>query len=181
MCFLLLQPPRDVTVAPLPHLSATFGRQLDTDALSHGPGLVASNRGRLVVVAFPDGLLASYESDLPVWRPAPMNTKLWSQPVFVAAMGLIGLWQFYRSRGHRAMGSSFGGSGVGKDGDGGLDSKLLEQLMGKNGGAAMGTDASMPMGGKSTNYGDNAMRRPGYRDFDPAAFREEMKKSGKWS
>jgi hypothetical protein len=25
------------------------------------------------------------------------------------------------------------------------------------------------------------MRRPGYRDFDPAAFREEMKKSGKWS
>ena len=85
--FKLLQPPRDVTVAPLPHLSATFGRQLDTDALSHGPGLVASNRGRLVVVAFPDGLLASYESDLPVWRPAPMNTKLWSQPVFVAAMG----------------------------------------------------------------------------------------------
>ena len=79
------------------------------------------------------------------------------------------------------MGSSFGGSGVGKDGDGGLDSKLLEQLMGKNGGAAMGTDASMPMGGKRTNYGDNAMRRPGYRDFDPAAFREEMKKSGKWS
>jgi hypothetical protein len=118
-----------------------------------------------------------------VWRPAPMNTKLWSQPVFVAAMGLIGLWQFYRSRGHRAMGSSFGGAGaggIGKDGDGGLDSKLLEQLMGKNGGGAMGTDASMPMGGKS-NYGDNAMRRPGYRDFDPAAFREEMKKSGKWS
>ena len=84
-----------MTVAPLPHLSATFGRPLDTDALSHGPGLVASNRGRLVVVAFPDGLLASYESDLPVWRPAPMNTKLWSQPVFVAAMGefiLIFVW-----------------------------------------------------------------------------------------
>ena len=128
------KPPREVTSAPTEHLAAGFGRGVGQSELSDGPGLVASNRGRLVVVAFPDGLLASYESDLPTWRPAPMNTKLWSQPVFVAAMGLIGLWQFYRSRGHAAMGSSWGGPSVGKGGDGGgLDPKLLEQLMGGEG------------------------------------------------
>ena len=190
------KPPREVTTAPLPHLAAGFGRAVPTDALSDGPGLVASNRGRLVVVAFPDGLLASYESDLPTWRPAPMNTKLWSQPVFVAAMGLIGLWQFYRSRGHAAMGSSWGGPSVGKGGDGGgLDPKLLEQLMGgKDGvggvGGGKGVGGVGGFGGvgggarkaaASGDFGEGAMRRPGYADFDPAAFRAEMKKSGKWS
>ena len=184
------KPPREVTTAPLPHLAAGFGRAVPTDVLSDGPGLVASNRGRLVVVAFPDGLLASYESDLPTWRPAPMNTKLWSQPVFVAAMGLIGLWQFYRSRGHAAMGSSWGGPSVGKGGDGGgLDPKLLEQLMGgKDGvGGVGGVGGFGGVGGgarkasASGGFGEGAMRRPGYADFDPAAFRAEMKKSGKWS
>ena len=160
---------------------------MPTDALSDGPGLVASNRGRLVVVAFPDGLLASYESDLPTWRPAPMNTKLWSQPVFVAAMGLIGLWQFYRSRGHAAMGSSWGGPSVGKGGDGGgLEPKLLEQLMGgKDGGKGVGVGGGLGGVGRkaasSGDFGEGAMRRPGYANFDPAAFRAEMKKSGKWS
>lgn len=186
------KPPREVTTAPLPHLSAMFGRQLATNELSNGPGLVASNRGRLVVVAFPDGLLASYESDLPTWRPPPMNTKLWSQPAFVAAMGLIGLWQFYRSRGHAAMGSSWGGPSVGKGGDGGgLDPKLLEQLMGGKdgvGGVSKGIGVGGGGGGggggrkvASGDFGEGAMRRPGYANFDPAAFRAEMKKSGKWS
>ena len=57
-----------------------------------------TNRGRLVVVAFPDGLVASYESELPVWRPEPMNTKLWSQPLFVVSVVLIAVWQFYRQK-----------------------------------------------------------------------------------
>ena len=181
------KPPREVTSAPTEHLAAGFGRFVGQSELSDGPGLVASNRGRLVVVAFPDGLLASYESDLPTWRPAPMNTKLWSQPVFVAAMGLIGLWQFYRSRGHAAMGSSWGGPSVGKGGDGGgLDPKLLEQLMGgKDGGKGVGVGGGLGGGGRkaasSGDFGEGAMRRPGYANFDPAAFRAEMKKSGKWS
>ena len=121
-----------------------------------------------------------------------MNTKLWSQPVFVAAMGLIGLWQFYRSRGHAAMGSSWGGPSVGKGGDGGgLDPKLLEQLMGGKdgvGGVSKGIGVGGGGGGggggrkvASGDFGEGAMRRPGYANFDPAAFRAEMKKSGKWS
>ena len=74
--------PRDAVGSDLPSLARMFGRDLaggsgsgsgsdggdgdddDDGAPALGPGLVASNRGRLVVVAFPDGLVASYESDL---------------------------------------------------------------------------------------------------------------------
>ena len=187
------KPPREVTAAPLPHLSAMFGRQLATNELSNGPGLVASNRGRLVVVAFPDGLLASYESDLPTWRPPPMNTKLWSQPAFVAAMGLIGLWQFYRSRGHAAMGSSWGGPSVGKGGDGGgliPSCSSISWVVRTASGAWQGhrrrgrRRRREEAGGRKVASGDFGRRAPcdgRHANFDPAAFRAEMKKSGKWS
>ena len=43
-------------------------------------------------------------------------------------------------------------------------------------GGAGGRDA---MGGLG-KYGEKAMKRPGYNDFDPAKFRAEMKSAGKW-
>ena len=85
------------------------------------------------------------------------------------------------------MGSSWGGPSVGKGGDGGgLDPKLLEQLMGgKDGGKGVGVGGGLGGVGRkaasSGDFGEGAMRRPGYANFDPAAFRAEMKKSGKWS
>ena len=125
-----------------------------------------------------------------------MNTKLWSQPAFVAAMGLIGLWQFYRSRGHAAMGSSWGGPSVGKGGDGGgLDPKLLEHLMGGKDGVG-GVSKGIGVGGGGGGGGGGgrkvARRRAtsarapsaaaGARELRPGGVSSaEMKKSGKWS
>jgi hypothetical protein len=43
-------------------------------------------RGRFVVVGLPGGFVGMYDSSLAVWRPEPINTKLWSQPLFVLAM-----------------------------------------------------------------------------------------------
>jgi hypothetical protein len=38
------------------------------------------------VVGLPGGFVGMYDSSLAVWRPEPINTKLWSQPLFVLAM-----------------------------------------------------------------------------------------------
>ena len=61
----------------------------------------------------PGGLVATYESELPTWSPSRSASKLWSQPLFVVAMGLIAVYQFYRQK----NGGGFGGGGMG-GGDG---------------------------------------------------------------
>ena len=53
-------------------------------------------RGSFVAVALPGGFIAMYESALHVRKPEPLNTKLWSQPLYVAAMGAVAVFQFYR-------------------------------------------------------------------------------------
>jgi hypothetical protein len=163
------KPPKEVLTAPLQHLAAMFGHHLRED--THGPALVVSNRGRLVVVAFPDGLLASYESDLPVWKPEPMNTKLWSQPLFVVAVVLIAVWQFNRQKSSHAGGGGPRG--------GGFDPAMLASFAKDGGMAGGGMKGGGSMGGMG-RYGEKAMKRPGYNDFDPATFRAEMKSAGKW-
>ena len=189
------KPPRDVLSAPLIGLASMFGHHLAeyeqevggstgaAAAAARGPALVVTNRGRLVVVAFPDGLVASYESDLPVWRPEPMNTKLWSQPLFVVSVILIAVWQFYRQKGAYAR---YGGGG---GGGGKFDPALFEKYakeagvagkFGAGGGAGSGGFGDGFGGADLGKYGENAMKRPGYSDFDPAKFRADMKASGKW-
>ena len=178
------KPPRDVTTAAASHLAAAFGGAMDVEEDARGPALVATNgRGRFVAVGLAGGIVATYESELPVFRPERVSAKLWSQPLFVAAMGLIAAWQFYRQRAAGSVGR-VGGGPMPMD----FDPKMLEKL------ARAGVDtkevsAAMRLGdggggvarGRFGNAKtDAAMARPGYRDFDASKFRREMERSGKW-
>ena len=83
--------------------------------------MATNGRGRFVAVGLPGGIVATYESELPVFRPERVDAKLWSQPLFVAAMGIIALWQFYRQR-------SGGGRGLGGPMPMDFDPKMLEKF-----------------------------------------------------
>ena len=182
--------PREVIVADVEHMAGAFGGAIRGDAadcdaadvgeldladaadaagagatecsyalLSRGArsALVATDaRGAFVVVGLPGGFIAMYENALYVWKPEPVNTKLWSQPLFVAAMGAVATFQFYRSKngsGRRfATGASYRGSG-----GFGADADALRQFD-RMTRASRGPDAS----------------------FDPAAFRKQMERDGRW-
>jgi len=104
--------PKDVMTEGLPELAAMFGHPMADEA--RAPPLVASNKQRLVVLAFTGGLVASYESDLPMWKPEFSNIKLWQQPVFVISVVMIAVWQFYRQKGMGSLGAGGGGGGGGR-------------------------------------------------------------------
>ena len=60
-------------------------------------------------------------------------------------------------------------------GGGGFNAAEVEKMM------ANGGEGIPNIGGRHAGrYGEKAMKRPGYTDFDPAKFRTQMKKSGKW-
>ena len=108
-----------------------------------------------MVVGLPGGFIAMYESALYVWKPEPVNTKLWSQPLFVAAMGAVATFQFYRSKngsGRRfATGADRGSGGFGADADALRQFDRITR-------ASRGPDTG----------------------FDPAAFRKQMERDGRW-
>ena len=108
-------------------------------------------RGTFVVVGLSGGFIAMYESALYVWKPEPVNTKLWSQPLFVAAMGAVATFQFYRSK------NSSGRRFDAKPGGFGADADALRQFD-RMTRASRGNGAS----------------------FDPAAFRKQMERDGRW-
>jgi hypothetical protein len=110
-------------------------------------------RGSFVVVALPGGFIAMYDSALFVWKPEPLNTKLWSQPLYVAAMGAVAVFQFYRSK--NGAGRRFAGGG--DPGGFGADADALRQFD-RMTRASRGADSS----------------------FDPAAFRRQMERDGRW-
>ena len=108
-------------------------------------------RGTFVVVGLSGGFIAMYESALYVWKPEPVNTKLWSQPLFVAAMGAVATFQFYRSK------NSSGRRFDAKPGGFGADADALRRFD-RMTRASRGNGAS----------------------FDPAAFRKQMERDGRW-
>ena len=112
-------------------------------------------RGSFVAVALPGGFIAMYESALYVWKPEPLNTKLWSQPLYVAAMGAVAVFQFYRSK--NSAGRRFAGGG--DPGAFGADADALRQF-----------DRTT-----RTSRGFSADS-----SFDPAAFRRQMERDGRW-
>ena len=173
--------PREVIVADVEHLAGAFGgggaaaaatgavgdaadgdagggEDAKTDAASRGArsALVATDvRGTFVVVGLPGGFIAMYESALYVWKPEPVNTKLWSQPLFVAAMGAVATFQFYRSK--NGSGRRFATGADGGSGGFGADADALRRFD-RMTRASRGPDAS----------------------FDPAAFRKQMERDGRW-
>lgn len=179
--------PREVIVADVEHLAGAFGGAVGdatdcdagggedaADAADAAAGatecsydfakssrgarsaLVATDaRGAFVAVGLPGGFIAMYESALYVWKPEPVNTKLWSQPLFVAAMGAVATFQFYRSK--NGSGRRFATGADGGSGGFGADADALRRFD-RMTRASRGPDAS----------------------FDPAAFRKQMERDGRW-
>eukprot|EP00873_Tetraselmis_striata_P011423 jgi/Tetstr1/431687/TSEL_021214.t1 len=108
---------REVLVEPLQGLARELGHPFEPTAKP----VMATNRDRLVVVAFSGGVAAFYRSGLFIAKPFDMGSmKAWTQPLFVAAMILVGGYQFYRARNK---------SNTGKLSKGGGDvSQMLNQL-----------------------------------------------------
>jgi hypothetical protein len=145
-------------------------------------GTSGTARGRFVALGLPGGLVATYESELPTWSPSRSASKLWSQPLFVVAMGLIAVYQFYRQKngGGFGGGGMGGGMGFGERGGGGLDRATLAQLRAAGVDPSALGDLGGGGGGGGGGAGSFAKRSPGYSNFDPAAFRRQMESSGKW-
>ena len=157
------RPPRRASAAATPRIArrrrrrradAAAGATECSYAASRGArsAVVATDaRGTFVVVGLSGGFIAMYESALYVWKPEPVNTKLWSQPLFVAAMGAVATFQFYRSK------NSSGRRFDAKPGGFGADADALRQFD-RMTRASRGNGAS----------------------FDPAAFRKQMERDGRW-
>ena len=119
-----------------------------------GLGLSASNKRKSVVLALAGGVVVCYESTLPVHKPPVYEIgNLWTQPLFVVLIALVGVWQFYKSK--NAMHG--GGNGGGGGGGGVHDFASFMHTRGEKGTRSV-----------SINGG-----RPGYDAFDPAAWRRE--------
>lgn len=84
--------PRRLFCATLDHIASAFapGSKNPGDA----PALIACNRDRLVVIGLGNGYVGVYKSKLPVHK-AEFNTMLWSSPVLVFILFLIGAWHFF--------------------------------------------------------------------------------------
>ncbi len=77
-------------------------------------------------------VLGIYHSELPVKGPMPaMQTKMWSQPIFLMAMLVMGFWQFNRMK-------TGGGGGGGGPAFTEKDADIMRMAMRGAGGAGMG-------------------------------------------
>jgi hypothetical protein len=54
---------------------------------------MACNRDKLVVLGFGGGYVGIYRSNLPVYKLPDFNAKLWSSPIFISVLLLLGAWQ----------------------------------------------------------------------------------------
>eukprot|EP00192_Tetraselmis_astigmatica_P024825 CAMPEP_0117676402 /NCGR_PEP_ID=MMETSP0804-20121206/16153_1 /TAXON_ID=1074897 /ORGANISM="Tetraselmis astigmatica, Strain CCMP880" /LENGTH=774 /DNA_ID=CAMNT_0005485537 /DNA_START=172 /DNA_END=2493 /DNA_ORIENTATION=+ len=103
---------QEVVVEPLESLSAELQHSLP------GPGkpILATDRDRLLLVGLSGGLAAIYHSNLYVISPYDMSDmRAWTQPLFIAAMLIVGVWQFYRAKTNGKGGGRGGRGGQGVD------------------------------------------------------------------
>lgn len=57
----------------------------------------------MVVVGLTDGIANVYSSNLFIAKPFDMaELKAWTQPMFIGAMVIVGVWQFYRARANKS-------------------------------------------------------------------------------
>jgi len=89
--------PRYVLQDDLDKVGQSFGH---TPSLvcSEFPPMLAYNKQRQVVVSLCNGLVGIFESHLPITTPPQWNPKLWSQPLFIGAIVLVAMWQFYSQK-----------------------------------------------------------------------------------
>ncbi|KAJ7551356.1 hypothetical protein O6H91_06G011600 [Diphasiastrum complanatum] len=57
--------------------------------------VLAGDRERLVVLGFGDGYVGIFRSTLPVFKPLDFSAKLWSSPIIISVVVLMGVWFFF--------------------------------------------------------------------------------------
>ncbi|GMH34328.1 hypothetical protein BSKO_02162 [Bryopsis sp. KO-2023] len=86
--------PREAILEPHSNIAAGFGQEVQSVSIPH----VQTGGENLLVLSLDGGLVGMFESHLPHYKPAEFNTKLWTQPIFIGAMILVGFWQFMKHR-----------------------------------------------------------------------------------
>ncbi|XP_058084956.1 uncharacterized membrane protein At1g75140-like [Magnolia sinica] len=86
--------PRPLFFATIDEIKSSFLNSLGMpeSSASRKP-LVTSDREKLIVLGLGSGYVGIYRSNLPVFK-AEFNTVLWSSPVVLSVVILIGAWQF---------------------------------------------------------------------------------------
>eukprot|EP00803_Ostreobium_quekettii_P000794 evm.model.scf_1552.1 EVM.evm.TU.scf_1552.1 scf_1552:553-10466(-) len=84
--------PRDTLMESFAAIGSIFGLEVSTVP----EPLVGSNVKQLVTLRMGDRLVGFFESRLPTVQPPKWNFNLWNQPIFIALMMLVGMWQFMR-------------------------------------------------------------------------------------
>jgi hypothetical protein len=111
------RPPREILFEDKWSMAKHVGVDYDGEALQ---SLLATQRD-FVANSLGKRVLGIYESALPQKSGLPMQTKMWSQPIFLMAMLVMGFYQFNRMRGPRGNGSGGSGGGLGGMGLPGMD------------------------------------------------------------
>lgn len=90
-----LAAPRPLFYATLAEIKSAFLNSLDMpeSSIARKP-LISSDREKLVVLGLGNGYVGIYRSNLPVFK-AEFSTVLWSSPVVLCILFLIGAWQFF--------------------------------------------------------------------------------------
>lgn len=84
--------PRRLFASGMDEISSSF---FNSPAPGNGQPVITCNRDRLVVLGFGDGFVGIYKSNLPVQKPAQFNAKVWSSPVFITLLIMLGGWHFF--------------------------------------------------------------------------------------
>ncbi|KAI0514102.1 hypothetical protein KFK09_010136 [Dendrobium nobile] len=87
--------PRPLFSAGIQEIKSLFSNSdLSTDGFVPEKPLIATDRDRLVILGLQGGYIGIYRSNFPVFK-AESNAMVWSAPVFLFILFLIGSWQFY--------------------------------------------------------------------------------------
>nr|CAD1830961.1 unnamed protein product [Ananas comosus var. bracteatus] len=87
--------PRPLFFATLKEIKSVFANSHATsDESLVGMPLIAADREKLVVLGFGDGYIGVYQSNFPAFK-VESNAVVWSGPVLLFLLFLIGIWQFY--------------------------------------------------------------------------------------
>ncbi|PKU84164.1 uncharacterized membrane protein At1g75140-like [Dendrobium catenatum] len=87
--------PRPLFSAGIQEIKSLFSNSdLSTDGFVPEKPLIATDRDRLVILGLQGGYIGIYRSNFPVFK-AESNAVVWSAPVFLFILFLIGSWQFY--------------------------------------------------------------------------------------
>nr|CAD1830998.1 unnamed protein product [Ananas comosus var. bracteatus] len=87
--------PRPLFFATLKEIKSMFvNSHATSDESLVGMPLIAADREKLVVLGFGDGYIGVYQSNFPAFK-VESNAVVWSGPVLLFLLFLIGIWQFY--------------------------------------------------------------------------------------